>query len=251
MKVKTLSALAGVGSALILSSAADASYQGLTVVKHTTAAVQGIQRDVYRVYAMFSDPGDFLTSVAGSPTLGNMIIETRNSTDTGAGGNFVNPPGGGSTAPTFYALGTQIEWDTFVDIGLASVPYGGIDATGLSPGFAGVPNGGLNTDNAGWFTTGGVPQGMAGNGTANVGGSGNWGVLMLQLTVNAGNNVRGTVNVGGINNNPLAGGTTFQTNSNGQGGPQAFNSAEVIPAPGVLALVGIAGLVGASRRRRG
>lgn len=248
MKVKTLSALAGVGTALILSSSADASYQGLTVVKHTTVSVNAVLRDVYRVYAKFSDPGDFLTSIAGSPTLGNLIVETRNAANSGAGGNFLNPAGGGATAPTFKSLGTAVEWDTFVDIGLASVPYGGTDATGLSPGFTGISGSVVNTNNAGWFTTGGFPQGQAGNGVANVGGSGMFGVLVMQLTVNTGNHVRGTMNVGGINNNPLAGGTTFQTNSNNpnQGGPQTFNS---IPAPGVLVLVGLAGLVGTRRRR--
>jgi hypothetical protein len=245
MKTKALSVLAGVGGAMLISSGVDASYQGLSVALHTQAMVpQGggapALRNVYRVYAVFSDPGDFITSVAGSPTLGNMVIQTLNSSGVAPGGTFINPAGGGATAPTYYANVPPFQWDTFVDIGLASVPYGGLDETGLSPGFAGIPNTGVNTDNAGWFTAGPVAQGMAGNGT-NL-GNGTWGVLIMQLTVNAGNHVAGTVAIGGVNNNPLAGGTTFQTNAD-----QTFNS---FPAPGALALLGLAGLVG-SRRRRG
>lgn len=243
MKKKALSVLAGVGGAMILSSAAEASYQGLITVSAGDHLVNGISRTSWRVYAMFSDPGDFLTSVAGSPTLGNMQIQSRNPLNVAPGGNFVNPAGGGSTAPTFKNLGTQVEWDTFVDIGLASVPYATIDETGLSPGFTGVGSvSSVNTNNAGWFTAGPKPQGMAGNGTANVGGSAHWGVLMMQLTVNTGNHVAGTVAIGGSNNNPLAGSTTFQTSAD-----QTFAS---FPAPGALALLGLAGVV-SSRRRRG
>jgi hypothetical protein len=175
-----------------------------------------------------------------------MIIESRNASDTGAGGQFINPLGGLATAPYYAYLGSQVEWDSFVDIGLASWgdPNGPasqlVDGTGLSPGFGGLPNSGsINTDNAGWFVTGPQPQGQAGN-SPQFGQ--NWGVLIMQLTVNAGNNVRGTVNVGGINNTPLAGGTTFAATQ------QTFNSFDV-PAPGVLALVGLAGLVGTRRRR--
>jgi hypothetical protein len=92
--------------------------------------------------------------------------------------------------------------------------------------------------NNGWFTAGPVAQGMAGNGVQLPGGL--WGVLTMQLTVNAGNHVRGTVVVGGVNNNPLAGGTTFIATAN-----QTFNS---FPGPGGLMIVFLAGVM--PRRRR-
>lgn len=242
MKKKALSVLAGLGGAMILSSGADASYQGLSVQNagiHSVAQGGGAQlnRQVYRVYAMFSDPGDFLTSVAGSPTLGNLNIQTLNAAGLAPGGNFVNPVGGSAIAPTYYAVGTQFEWDTYVTIGMTP---GGTDLTGLSPGFSGIGSvAQVNSNNAGWFTAGPLAQGMAGNGLQ-IGAQ--WGVLIAQLTVNVGNHVAGTVAVGGVNNNPLAGGTTFQTNAD-----QTFNS---FPAPGALALLGLAGVV-SSRRRRG
>ena len=132
-----LAAIAGIG-VLFISPVADASYQGLGVRLHTTAQVNGINRDVWRIYAVFSDPGDWLTSVAGSPTLGNLTVQTINAFGNAPGGNFVNPAGGSATAPTYKVLPTQLEWDTFVTIGLAFVPEGVTDSTGLSPGFAGI-----------------------------------------------------------------------------------------------------------------
>jgi hypothetical protein len=241
MKNHTRSFLTALGGALFATTGADAAYHGLTVHNAGNHLVNGINRTSYRVYAVFSDPGDFLTSVAGSPTLGNMVIQSCNASGTGPGGNFVNPVGGSATAPTFYAVGTQLEWDTFVTIGLASVPYGSIDETGLSPGFNGIGNtASFSSNNVGWFTAGPKPQGMAGNGL-NLGG-GLWGVLMMQLTVNAGNYVRGTVAVGGVHNTGQTGGTPFQTNAD-----QTF---WCIPTPGALALFALAGLGGVKSRRR-
>ena len=66
-------------------------------------------------------------------------------------------------------------------------------------------------------------------------------VLMMQLTVNAGDNVRGTVNISGINQTGLAGASSF-TLSN-----QTFNSFTA-PAPSVLTLLGLAALY--THRRR-
>jgi hypothetical protein len=249
MKKKALSVLAGIGGAMIVGNVADASYQGLTVVLHTIVDPSGATplQSVWRVYALFSDPGDFVTSVAGSPTLGNLSIQSRNALDSAVGGAFFNA-GGGSTAPgqTLVSALPNAEWDSFATIGLAIVPDGFVDETGTSPGFPTFIVGtSLESNNAGWFTAGPQPQGTAGNGIFNVdpiNNPGEWGVLIMQLTVNAGNNVRGTVAIGGGNNNPLAGQTTFQTNAD-----QVFNS---FPAPGALALLGLAGVV-SSRRRRG
>jgi hypothetical protein len=243
MKTRAIASLAGLGGVLIMSNTSSAAYQGLTVRLHTTAPVNGINRDVWRVYAMFSDPGDFLVSVAGSPTLGNLVLQSLDVFGNPGGGNFVNPAGGGATAPSFNQVGTQVEWDTFVTIGLAYAPDGFEDLTRLSPGFNGigsVPS--INSNNLAWFLPGVPPQGLAANGVADINGMGNWGVLMKQLTVNAGNGARGTVAVGGVNNDALAGGTTFQTVAN-----QTFTTHP--PAPASIGLLGIAGFIGQTRRR--
>jgi hypothetical protein len=117
MKTRAIASLAGLGGVLIMSNTSSAAYQGLTVRLHTTAPVNGINRDVWRVYAMFSDPGDFLVSVAGSPTLGKLVLQSLDVFGNPGGGNFVNPAGGGATAPSFNQVGTQVEWDTLVTIG--------------------------------------------------------------------------------------------------------------------------------------
>jgi MYXO-CTERM domain-containing protein len=241
MKWRATIAITGVGGSLVIQSPSSAAYIGLAALLHTTAPINGINRDVYRVYALCSDPNDYITSVAGSPTLGNLTIRTFDPFGAGPGGNFVNPVGGSATAPTFYAVGTQLEWDTFVTIGLASVPYGGSDQTGLSPGFNGIPSvSTFTSNNAGWFTAGPQSQGLAGSGVqlpANF-----WGVMIMQLTVNASNGASGTVAIGGVNNNPLAGSTSFQTFAN-----QTFTTHP--PTPASLGLLAVAGLVGRSRRR--
>lgn len=200
---------------------AHASYQGLHVQLHTNANVDGQIRSVWRVYALFSDPGDFVTSVAGAPSLGSMHIQSLDSSGQFPGSNFFNQ--------------ADQPYDTAPAIG---VVYDG----DFAPQFSSFINGNEFINSSyGWFTTGGTPQGQAANGVADVGGSGNWGVFIMQLTVNAGDHVRGTVAIGGINNNPLAGGTTFQTPSN-----QTFNS---FPAPGSVAVLALAGVVGLRRRR--
>jgi len=241
MKVKTLSALAGLGGALIMTGSASANYLGLSVVQGT-GSVGGVLRNVYRVYANFSDPNDYLTAVSGSPTLGNMVIQSRNAADSGAGSNFVNVTGGGSTAPSAYQLTQTPEaaFDSFVTIGVSvSDQAPGGDTTGLSPGFTGIANGinQINSNNAGWFTTGPQEQGRAG-----FAGDGDplLRVLIAQLTVSSTSQVKGTVAISGVNNAGLLPPAAFTVSG------QTFNSA---PAPGALALLGMAGLVGARRRR--
>jgi hypothetical protein len=230
---------------LAITTTVTADYQGLQVQLHTSTVLGGASRDVYRVYAMFSDPEDYVNGVFGSPTLGNMTIRTLSSTGTPPGGSFVNvnaPGGGGATAPQAGAIvaNPPLQWDTFVTIGLAVVPSGVTDVTTLSPGFTGIGNvPALDTNNAGWFLLGsGITQGSAGNGI--VFAPGLWGVIIMQLTVNGGNHVAGTVGVQGRNNTSLAGGSNFVATS------QTFNS---FPGPGGLAVLGMAAMCGWRRRR--
>src|ERR1043165_6675060 len=59
MKPKTSSVVASLAGALILSGTASASYLGLSVVKVNSLTVGGGPKDVYRVYANFSDANDY------------------------------------------------------------------------------------------------------------------------------------------------------------------------------------------------
>lgn len=227
-------------AALTVGGLAHGDYHGLSAILHTTAVTPDGNKSVFRVYAVFSNPGDFLTSIAGSPTLGNMMILNMNAGGTLLGSGFYNPAGTNRAPILQPGDPEEFLWETFVTIGAPD--FSGIYPTGLSPGFPAFINGAsLNSNIVGWFHPP-WPAGMAGNGVVNVDGLGSWGVMTMQLTVNAGEHVSGTVAIGGLNNNPLAGSTTFQTMAN-----QTFNS---FPAPGSLAVLALAGLVGRYRRRR-
>jgi hypothetical protein len=193
---------------------------------------------VYRAYALYSDPGDYLLSVVGSQTAGNMIIWNLNSQGDGFGAGFYNPAGTNLAPLLMPGDPEEYQWETFVSIG--GPYYDGSLETSLAPGFTTFINGPvLNVTNIGWYILPG-PQGIAGNGEANLDGLGNWGVLMMQLTVNAGEHVAGTVAVSGLNNNPLAGATYFTVTN------QTFSS---IPAPVGLAVLALGGLMRSGRRR--
>src|SRR5262245_26035948 len=99
MKVKTLSALAGLGGALILSGESQAAYLG---VGYTAQAqvVNGIARTVYRLYAVFNNGSDQLTAVGGSVANGPATIMNTDATGLGAGTGFFNA-GGGNGPPTW------------------------------------------------------------------------------------------------------------------------------------------------------
>lgn len=227
--------------ALIIGSHAYASYQGVTVTLHTSVTTPGGDMSVYRVYALFTDPGDYLIAVAGSPTIGNLVIRNLNANASGLGAGFYNPAGTNREPVLQPGDPEEFQWETFVTIG---GPYfDGAYPTSLSPGFPSFINGTeLNTNNAGWYQTFHT-LGTAGNGVLNPSGAhpGMWGVTMMQLTVNAGEHVAGTVAVTGVNAIPLAGATTFQT-----GADQTFSS---FPAPGGLAVLALAGVMGSRGRR--
>jgi hypothetical protein len=255
MKVKTLSALAGLGGALIMTTSASASYQGLSVVSSLGAP---LGRITYRVYANFSDANDYLTVVNGSPTGSTMTIQSTLLNGTGVGSAFFNPVTSHGTAPNAVEVfgGTDpstnpilpvpnAAFDTFFTIGVGAgqsgTGAGGANDTGQSPT---MPNNfitgtSISLNNDGWFTAGPVEQGRAGwlgDGDAQLR------VLMMQLTVSSTSGVAGTVNIAGVNNTGLAGGTSFVLSN------QTFTSF-VVPGPGAMALLGIAGLVGSRRRR--
>lgn len=225
MKVKSLSVLAGVAGTLVFTSMASAGYTGLSTSSFVGAGwvANGYAGLVtYRIYANFDSPTDELNAVFGSSV--NPL--SMSSTD----GLFFNDSFFDSltapqdlTGPPFLYWANQ--WDTYVDIGLTDATG---DQTQLTPGFsAEVGNlaGDFTTFNASWFVTPSTPQGIAGPDGQ---------VLIAQLTVNAGQDVSGIVNL--------------QFLGGAQALDQAFASA--VPAPGALALLGLAGLAGTRRRRR-
>lgn len=241
MKVKTLSALAGLGGALIMSGQASADYTNLSVNLYTTVTVGGVSRDVYRVYANFTLPTDYVTAIAGSELIGHLVIQNTDAGGVALGTGFFNPGGSGSNlAPSSPASGNY--YGTYATIGISdttqaqTVAGSPVDQTTLSPGFPNfIAGNSLDSNGAAWFTAGPVAQGQASY--INAGADTLLAVQIMQLSVNHGQNVRGTVSVSSSS------GPTPYAIANGQ----TFNSS--VPAPGALALLGLAGLVGSRRRR--
>jgi len=258
MKVKTVSALAGLGGALILSSSANAGFTGLELVDVTAyygpagtaaAAVRtsfanaggATAYSVYRVYAKFdgTTANDRVVAVGGSPAVSPAFINVT------SGSVFNYLTGGNSTTPTIThynlpapsnAAGDNANrgWETWATIG----PAFGANLTGFTPGAhdAGQMNNfqGSWSSTAAWFITPADAQGLATSNTNTQLGSLGPKVLIFQIAVAAGSQFNGRFNVGVGTANIGQNNLTF---------------ANVIPGPGALALLGLAGLVGHRRRR--
>jgi len=248
MKVSTLSALAGLGSAMILSGSANAAFTGLELVAsdsffqaHPNAGVAAAwngganaQYDVYRLYANFNSNGagdrvNVVFGIVGTPLTATVVGGTFYNAVDGYGNHFNLPSG---VAPTNQA------WDTYFTIN--GLPAGGTAA--LSPGF------GTNTNNLGSasstfsstdaavFVT---PDNAQGAAVASAAGQANapagvFRVLLAQFTVTAGGLIQGNIGL--------------EYGAAGQS-VQASLGFSNVPAPGALALLGLAGFVGSRRRR--
>ena len=216
MKTRTLISLAGVGAPLILAASANAAFTGVKAVEKPNPF--GLL--TYNIYATFDvRPNDFVFAVAGTP-LAPLNINVR-------GGTFFQHAFGSNKAPNpaLIAAFPILAFDTFVTIG-KKISTG--DATGLAPGFPGFGPDRLAMNNSGWFITPDDPQGIplpTGQ------------VLLAQLSTDDGLGFFGTMLVSGFSN-----GVSFQE-------VVSFDTQQA-PAPGALALLGAAGLLGARRRRR-
>jgi hypothetical protein len=239
MKTKHLVAISSCALPLVMSSESLAVYTGLSVELHSSVIAGGVPRDVYRVYANFDNPDDHLVWVAGSTLNGPLTIQSRNSDDSGPGTNFFNPGlGAGQVAPS--SPGSPHYWGTYVTIGISNALQGDlqkgspVDHTTISPGFPNFIAGNeLVNSNLAWFTVGPQEQGSAGYLADE---DFQLRVQIMQLSVNAGENVRGTVALGTVPD----GYDEYQNFT-----VQTFNS---IPAPGTLALLALG--AGIRRRRR-
>ncbi len=227
MKMSTLSALAGASVPLILAGTANAGFVGLKLVEKPNAF--GLL--VYNIYAQFDErPDDFVFAVAGTP-LSPLNVNVRGGTFfQHQFGNDQAPNGGLCVVPGFETLCL----DTFVTIGKKTSAG---DATALAPGWPGFGPDRLAGNNLGWFITPDDPQGLP-----NVNNQ----VLLMQLSTATGTGFFGTILVNGFSNDLDLGSLPAGADVDGY---VSFDTQQA-PAPGALALLGTAGLLGCRRRRR-
>ena len=224
MKRKTLSVLAGVGAPLILTADASAAFLGIKVVGKPNS----FGLIVCAVYAEFDRPGqDFMQAVAGTAN-NPMLIQVL------GGGTFYNHAFGGNTAPNaaLIAAFPSLAFDTFVTIGAKQFTPTLPDNTVLTPGFGPLTGTQLFTTVSGWAVTPIDPQGDPFNTDYS---SGNGQLLLAQFATADGTGFSGTMLTKAVSNGII-----------GQYVVSFFH----VPAPGALALLGTAGLLGARRRRR-
>jgi len=217
MNNKTLS-LTIAASSLIAGSAM-ADYTGLSFV----GVDNGDGTWTAQIFATFDAATDELDAVFGDAENG-LLVETSSS--------FYQNVYGGNTSqainPAFIPMFPSLALDSWVTIGLEDSAGNamlniGIDFTGFEAG------GGIATDNGSWFATPDDPQVLAGEDLR---------VMVGQFTMfGLDSNVSGVLNLQGKSGDFV----TFQALN------QGFDYS-LIPAPGALALLGLAGI--ASRRRR-
>jgi len=220
MKIKTLAVAAGVGAPLILTGSASGAFVGITA----TSKPNEFGLLVVNVYAVFDRPGeDSLQAVAGTYSA-PLIIEV-------IGGTFYNSPFGNDLAPNpvLIDLFPSLAYDSFYTIG-KKTSVG--DQLVLTAGMPQLTGSQVKTDVAGWIVIPDAPQGNPFDPANSFPGNGQ--VLIGQFSTADGVGIRGTMFLQFISNGVLE--TQVVT----------FG----IPTPGVLGMMGVAGLIGTRRRRR-
>jgi len=232
----------GVGSVAVglTASTTNADYVGLAAILESAGQMTAAgPRNVYRVYAEFTNPTDRVNAwygLAGHPfTIQNVLAD-----GVTLGSGFTNFGGSAGTLPP-EVPGTVRDWDTWATIGITNGSEGpdGLDDAMLSPGFPVFISGNMLTaSNASISIPLASLQGRAD--WRVVGNDTNLRVLLMQLVVNVGQHVRGTINVHGEVDVPIVGLVEFTALD------QTFTS---VPAPGVLAALSLASLCTGRRGR--
>jgi hypothetical protein len=229
MKMKTLAVLAGVSAPLIATVPTDAGFVGVYVTKK--ANVYDLM--TLNVYAEFDNPGgDQMQAVAGTPgaPLNITVI---------GGGTFYNNAAGSDQAPSTFLVGLipSLAYDSFFTIGIKALPAGSVNALNLvnMPVLAGTS---VNTTNGSWGLV--PPTAPQGNPFDPVNAfPGNGSLLIGQFSTAVSTESYGIV-----------GQFLIQYVSDGEVAQSYVSFENIVPTPGALGLLGVAGLIGRRRRRR-
>ena len=217
MNFKQLTVLAG-GATLLLSAAASADFQGLS---YEIVAVDGVDGGpahwTARIYADLG-AGDRLDAVYGNAD-NPLSMGTTSSL-------YQNAFGGDTTSainPALYAAFPSLVYDSWVTIGLEDQNGNALSNIGMNFGADSV-----TTSDGSFYVTPDDSQGQE------VGGK----VLIAQFTsFDYDSRLQGTISLQG----KLADGSNW--------GAESVSYDFALPAPGALALLGLAGIAGRRRRR--
>ena len=223
--LKTIGFVGAAGTLIATASVSASPLQGFSI---DSLGNMGYG-EVYRLYADV-DLGTRIDAVFGN-SAGEMSIGTAD------GMSFYQNALGGPTSTSinsaFFPLAASLEWDSYVTIGALysnGSPFAENKLLDIGIDFAGFESGGsIVSSNGSWFVTPVDPQG------GELGGR----VLLGQFTVIGGSgdgyaDLVGQISIQGKD----ADGNTYQE----------IGATWAVPAPGALALLGMAGLAG--RRRR-
>jgi hypothetical protein len=217
MKIKALSLVAGIAGSLVMAAPSNAAFDEVIAVDETAiqnAALPGsvaAGRTLWRIYATFTSPLDVVTNIGHANW-------------TFTSGLYQDAFGGdGPPNPALFVPFPTVAGDSYVTIDALTQP----SDTGFDPDWS-APGGGFTTPNSvigGWFDSNPATPAAAGADGR---------VLIAQLNLAAGATGGGPLEVFWL--------------ADGQGNAILGTANLVIPAPGTLALLGLAGLAG--RRRR-
>lgn len=229
MNTKRISMFAGTVCGIALAGTAVAGMNGLSY-DLTEQVGAGAVAGTYtvRVYADM-DSGDRLDAVYGNS-------ENQINVSYLDGASAYQDALGGATSQSindaYFAFAPSMEWDSYVTIGNLysgdnALQNIGMDWTSWDP-----DGGDLYSANGTWFVTPADAQGEA------VGGR----VLVAQFTTYAGSGEYDIAFSAGFQGKDSSGETW-------QAGHTVMITGEAVPAPGAIALLGLAGLAGRRRRR--
>jgi MYXO-CTERM domain-containing protein len=229
MNTKRISMFAGTVCGIALAGTAVAGMNGLSydITDQTGDGVVGGTYTV-RVYAEM-DAGDRLDAVYGNSEsqIDISYLDGASAYQVAAGG-----PTSQSINSALFPFLPELEWDSYVTIGNLYAGDNALQSIGID--WADWdPNGGdLYSDNGTWFVTPADAQGESVNGR----------VLVAQFTTYAGSGEYDIAFSAGFQGKDSSGDTW-------QSGHTVLITGEVVPAPGAIALLGLAGLAGRRRRR--